>query len=227
MRSPCAVAAIALYLIVVTGCSTKPAANAENQTPDASVAAQSANGDQKNTDQTAHEDPKPLVVPAGTSITIALNSELGSKLNRPGDTFAGSIARNVSIGGQVAIPKGASINGTVTDAKALGKLAGEAVLSVRLDSVEINGVRVPMHAAVRTFTQKGKGKRTLVMTGGGAALGGLVGGLAGGGKGAAIGAAAGGGAGVGGSALTGNKEVDLPTESSVTFQLTKNLSVKR
>ena len=57
------------------------------------------------------------------------------------------------------------------------------------------------------------------MAGGGAALGGLIGGLAGGGKGAAIGLAAGGGAGAGGAAFTGNKDIVLPAESALSFEL--------
>ena len=230
MRSPCAVALLALYLTVSVGCSSKPAADASSPVSDPNAAAQSAKDAASNArNQQAKEDaaPKPLVVPAGTSVTIALNSALGSKVSRAGDKFTGSTSRNISVGGAIAIPKGASVNGTVTDAKALGKLSGEAVLSVRLDSIEINGAQVPVRSSVRTFSVKGKGKRTLVMTGGGAALGGLVGGLAGGGKGAAIGAAAGAGAGAGGSALTGNKEVVLPAESAVSFQLSKSLQVKQ
>lgn len=225
MRSRLAVAGITIYLaLMVVGCSSKPAA--DSGVP-SSTEQSAANPGAKDSGSEAKEiKPQPVVVRAGTSVTIALNSALGSKVSKPGDKFTGSVSRNISIGGAVAIPKGASVNGTVLDAKALGKLAGEAVLQIRLDSIEINGVQVPVHTATSTFSVKGKGKRTLVLTGGGAALGGLVGGLAGGGKGAAIGAAAGAGAGVGGSALTGNKEVELPAESAVTFQLSKSLEVK-
>jgi hypothetical protein len=77
-----------------------------------------------------------------------------------------------------------------------------------------------------TRTEKGKGKRTAVMAGGGAALGALIGGLAGGGKGAAIGALAGGGAGTGGAAFTGNKEIVIPAESAVSFTLSQPLELK-
>ena len=81
-------------------------------------------------------------------------------------------------------------------------------------------------AALRTFTAKGKGKRTAVMAGGGAALGGIIGGLAGGGKGAAIGVLAGGGAGGAGAAFTGNKDIVLPAESAVSFQLKEPLQLQ-
>ena len=91
----------------------------------------------------------------------------------------------------------------------------------------MNGRDIPVEAEPRTFSAKGKGKRTAVITGGGAALGGIIGGLAGGGKGAAIGALAGGGAGAGGSALTGNKDIVLPAEAAVSFQLTQPLDIRR
>jgi hypothetical protein len=50
--------------------------------------------------------------------------------------------------------------------------------------------------------------------------------LAGGGKGAAIGALAGAGAGTAGAAYTGNKEIVLPAESTVSFKLTRAVEVK-
>ena len=46
-------------------------------------------------------------------------------------------------------------------------------------------------------------------------------------EGAAIGAAAGAGAGAGGSAFTGNKEIVLPAESDVAFELTQVLKLER
>jgi hypothetical protein len=127
----------------------------------------------------------------------------------------------------VAIPRGARVTGTVTDAKPLGRFAGGAELQVRLDSIDLNGSDLPVRAAAQTFTAKGKGKRTALMTGGGAALGGIIGGLAGGGKGAAIGLAAGGGAGAGGAAFTGNKDIVLPAESTISFQLSHSLEVRQ
>jgi len=57
-------------------------------------------------------------------------------------------------------------------------------------------------------------------------LGGLIGGLAGGGKGAAIGALAGGGAGAGGAVLTGNKDIVLPAEATVSFELAQPLEFR-
>ncbi len=67
--------------------------------------------------------------------------------------------------------------------------------------------------------ERGKGKRSTTMIGGGAGLGALIGGLAGGGKGAVIGLLAGGGAGTAGSGFTGNRQIVLPAETLLTFKL--------
>lgn len=221
-----------LYLaLIVTGCS-KPAA--ENSTDTASNEPQTSSEKGASKEAREHREHErkeakraPLVVPSGTEVTISLGSAIGSKISRPGDTFTGSVARDVMAGNAVAIPQGTAVVGTVTDAKPLGRFKGGALLQVRLDSVRIGGADVPVQAAARSFSEKGKGKRTAVLTGGGAALGGIIGALAGGGKGAAIGAAAGAGAGAGGSAFTGNKEIVLQAEHDLSFELTQPLEVKQ
>ena len=75
-------------------------------------------------------------------------------------------------------------------------------------------------------TLKGKGKRSAVLIGGGAGVGAALGGIFGGGKGAAIGALAGGGAGTAGAAYTGNKEIQLPAESTLTFRVKQSIQVQ-
>jgi len=127
---------------------------------------------------------------------------------------------------KTAIPAVATVTGNVTDAKPLGRFAGGASLSLQLTSINVNGAERAIQTSAVSQTAKGKGKRTAVMAGGGAALGALIGGLAGGGKGAGIGALAGGGAGTGGAAFTGNKEIVLPAESALTFTLAQPLEIK-
>lgn len=234
MRLRVVVFTLCLYLsFAVLGCNKPPAdnnnANATDQSSGGTDSAAGAKDSAREAKERREREAKrePIVVPAGTAITISLGSAIGSKLSQPGQTFAGSVARDVTVGNAVVIPQGANASGTVTDAKPLGKLAGGAVLRIRLDSINLNGVDLPVQASTRSFTEKGKGKRTAVMAGGGAALGGLIGGLVGGGKGAAVGLAAGGGAGAGGAAFTGNKEIVLPSESDVTFELSQPLEIRR
>jgi hypothetical protein len=231
MRSRLILLTLSVYLALsVLGCTSKPPAdnttNTDNTTTDTTG---KSSGKESKDHKEAREEKKkePVIVPSGTAVTVSLGSALGSKLSQAGQTFNGTIARDILVGNEVVIPKGSNVSGTVTDAKPLGRFAGGAVLQVRLDSINLNGYDMQVQASTKSFSAKGKGKRTAVMAGGGAALGGIIGALAGGGKGAAIGAAAGAGAGTGGSAFTGNKDIVLPAESDVTFELTQSLKLER
>ncbi|HET7893577.1 MAG TPA: hypothetical protein VFL34_18760 [Candidatus Sulfotelmatobacter sp.] len=228
MRSRFLLFILCLYLaLAVSGCSRKPADSNDSASNTNPQTAADNNNSQPAAPQEAPRQREQLIVPSGKEITVRLGSAIGSKLSQTGETFTGTLAKDVMAGDVVAIPRGAEVNGTVVDAKPLGRFKGGAVLEVRLDSINVNGHDHRVQAAARTFTEKGKGKRTAVLAGGGAALGGLIGGLAGGGKGAAIGLAAGGGAGAGGAAFTGNKEIELPAESALTFELTHSLEIRR
>lgn len=241
MRSRLALLSLCVYLaFAVIACNKPPSDNAaptnsqtaagtDQNAPAQNAPAKEAREPREQREHAEHKEAKkePLVVPAGTPITISLGSAIGSKLSKTGDSFSGSVAKDVLVGNAVAIPQGANVSGSVTDAKALGRFAGGASLQISLTSIEIKGANVPVQASAKSFSEKGKGKRTAVLAGGGAALGGIIGALAGGGKGAAIGAAAGAGAGTGGAAFTGNKDVVLPAESDVTFELSQALEVRQ
>jgi hypothetical protein len=154
-----------------------------------------------------------------------MGNNITSKTANPGDTFTGSLARPVAIGGVVAIPAGAGVSGRVVNVKSPGKFKGEGILSIALTAVNVGGAPVAIKTFTYTRVVKGKGKRTAVMAGGGTGAGLLIGGLAGGGKGALIGGMVGAGAGTAGAGLTGNKEVEIPAESAVTFKLAHAITV--
>ena len=170
--------------------------------------------------------PPPIVVPAGTAITIRTSQALGSKTSQTGTVFTGVVVSAVSAGGKVAIPASSPVQGTVVSAKAKGKVKGEGELTLALTQVSVRGRAYPVQTSVWSQTQKGKGKRTAATTGGGAAGGALIGGLAGGGKGAAIGAGVGAAAGFIGGGLTGNKQIELPAETALTFTLSEPVTLK-
>lgn len=169
--------------------------------------------------------PEAINLPEGTDIRVRLDSDLGSKISNPGDSFSATVADDVEINGKTVIEKGARADGTVVDAKPLGRFKGGAALAVKLDRVTTRWGSYPVETSSISRAEKGKGKRTGVMAGGGAGLGALIGGLAGGGKGAAIGALAGAGAGTAGSAFTGNKDIVLPAETLLTFKLEHSVRV--
>jgi hypothetical protein len=169
--------------------------------------------------------PQPIVVPSGTMLTVRVGQALSSKTSQTGQTFLATLAQPVSVGGMRAIPSGATLSGTVVTAKAKGKIKGEGELTLQLTSVTVKGQTYPIQTAVLDNTVKGKGKRTAVTTGGGAAGGALIGGIAGGGKGAGIGALVGAGAGLLGGAMTGNQQIEIPAESALSFRMSAPLTL--
>ena len=169
--------------------------------------------------------PQPIVLPSGTTLTVTTSQSLSSKTSQVGQTFLATLAQPISVEGKPALPKGATVSGKVVDAKAKGKIKGEGKLSLTLTSISVQDHTYDISTNVVSNTTKGKGKRTAATTGGGAAGGALIGGIAGGGKGAGIGALVGAGAGFIGGAVTGNKQVEIPAESALSFILTEPLTL--
>jgi hypothetical protein len=227
-----------LLAFTLLGCSKKAEDQTSQTTTDSGMANQSATQTQtpppadtmkeeKREEAKKPEPPKPIVVPAGTTLTVKIGESLGSKTSQTGQTFTGTLAQPVAADGKTVITEGASVSGTVVDAKSAGKFKGESNLQITLTSVTVNGVPMQIQTSSITQGQKGKGKRTAGLIGGGAGAGALIGGLAGGGKGAAIGAVAGAGAGTAGAAFTGNRDVTIPAESALSFTLTAPLTIQR
>jgi hypothetical protein len=169
--------------------------------------------------------PKPVIVPAGTILTVRTNQALSTKTVQTGTAFTGTIATPITLDGKLAIPVGSDVTGIVQDAKKAGRFKGGASLTLAVDSVTVKGHRYNIVTEYFEQESKGKGKRTAGFIGGGAGVGAAIGGIAGGGKGAAIGALAGAAAGTAG-AMTGNRDIELPAESALTFKLDQSLTLK-
>ena len=169
--------------------------------------------------------PQPIIVPSGTVVTVRTSQDLSSKTSQTGQTFLATLAQPISVGGRAALPAGTTVSGRVVNAKAKGKIKGEGELSLALTRISVGGHSYEIQTNVLNNVTKGKGKRTAVTTGGGAAGGALIGGLAGGGKGAGIGALVGAGAGLIGGAATGNKQIEIPAESALSFTLAAPLTL--
>ena len=202
-----------LWAAISIGCSSKSAEESSDSSAPSSKSA-------------SLFGPKEVTLPAGTVITVRLASAVGSKTSNTGDHFNATIATPVESGGKVVLPKGAEVLGKVAQAVSQGRFKGGASLSLALESVTIDGDAYDIKTNSVARYQKGKGKRTAAMIGGGAGGGALIGGLAGGGKGALIGAVLGAGAGTAGAAYTGEKEIVLPAESTLSFKLAGPLTVK-
>ena len=237
---PLAVVALS-SILAFSGCksNTQPADSQSNTaqpnaaSPDGSASSPNgqagAPGQQSSSSaprRSAPAAPAAIELPAGTTIRVRLDQDLGSKISQAGDSFTATVADDVLVDGKPAIARGSRADGAVIAAKPLGKFKGGAVLAVKLERVSTSYGSYPVSTSSVQRAESGKGKRTAIFAGGGAGLGALIGGLAGGGKGAAIGALAGGGAGTAGGALTGNKQIVLPAETLLTFKLEQPVHIQ-
>ncbi len=167
----------------------------------------------------------PVQVETGTVLRARLAQALSSASASAGQPFSATLAAPVLVNGQIAIPQGAKITGTVAAADSAGHFKGQSRLVLTLAQLSYNGQTYSLHTQDDTRLAASRGKRSAETIGGGAALGTLIGALAGHGKGAAIGAAVGAGAGTAAQAMTKPEEVDLPVESVLPFTLSAPLQV--
>src|SRR5258708_18349447 len=155
-------------------------------------------------------------IPAGTPVSVRVNTSLSSGTNHTGDAWEGTLDNDVVAGGRTIAKRGDRVKGKVTLAKSSGRLRAPGQISLRMPSV--NGEEVSSTRVGRTG--KGHMKSNATKIGGGGGGGAVIGAIAGGGKGAAIGTLAGGAAGTGVAAYTGKEEAKIPSESLLKFTIT-------
>ena len=165
-------------------------------------------------------------LPAGTPLTVRLQTAIASVSSSTGDSFSGTLDEPVVIEGQTAVPRGATVTGRVLAAKASGRLQDPGYLRIALVSIEVEGKPVTIETS-SIFAKGGSHeKRNLAMIGGGTGAGALLGGLAGGGKGALIGSVVGAAGGTGTAFATGKKDVSFEAERRLTFRLARPVELQ-
>jgi len=163
--------------------------------------------------------PAPIVVPDGTALHMRINQHISVKTSHAGDVFDGTIVEPVVVNGTEVVPAGSLAQGRVVESHRRGRFKGRSVLELKLVGLNVNGRQYHLDTSTITRTKNGKGKRTAAFIGGGTGLGMLIGGVASGGAGLLIGGLSGAGAGTLGAAFTGNRDIDIPAETVMTFRL--------
>lgn len=170
-------------------------------------------------------DGAPVTIPAGTLLMLRTSESLDSKHAQNGTMFELTVIRDVYAGGKLAIPRGATVHGVVTQSKKSGDLGGAPVLALQLQSLDLGAQSYTLASdefKVRGPNKAGYSANNII---GGAGLGALIGSAIGRGPGAAIGAIVGAGTGTAVSAGTPGPRAWIPAEALVTFRLTQPVTV--
>ena len=173
----------------------------------------------------AQEGGKPVTIPAGALVRMRLVEGLTARRIKAGTIFDGTVLNDVIADGEVAIPRGAAVQGTIVVSNPSGAVGGKGQLALQLTSVSLSGRNYPIVSDTWTHYGRDKTGQTVGSAIGLGGFGALIGGLAGGGAGAAIGAAAGIGAGIGTSAASGRNDVVIPPEAIISFHLVQPAGV--
>lgn len=169
--------------------------------------------------------PKQVQVAAGTTVTIRMIDAVDSSVNHAGEIFHASLDAPIVVGDQVVVPKGADVYVRLVSASSAGSMTGKSELHLELIKMEFQGRSYPLVSSTYSLAGSSRGKNTAAKVGGGAVLGALIGAIAGGGKGAAIGAGVGAAGGGVYQAVTKGKQVKIPSETKLDFQLDQPVTV--
>lgn len=168
---------------------------------------------------------KTVVLDTGTVIPIRIVEALDSATSQPDQGFHATLASDLISGDMIAAPQGTPVLGRIVDARDAAHFKGNALLAIELTRIDLQGSHIAV--VTDTYSKQGaaRGKDTAQKIGGGTILGSVIGALAGGGKGAAIGAIAGAGAGTGVNAATRGQQVQISSETLISFKLVSPITV--
>ena len=188
-------------------------------------------------------------VPSGTTLDAVLTSSIDSSVTRPGDLFSAKLNSPLYIGSDLVLPANTILDGQIADAEKAGITGKNGMLTMRLTgAVTPDGTRYPLSAIVTaaqadkkihedkngnikgrtTKSSVGSGVvRTAAWTGAGTILGicfaPIVGGAVG--AGAIAGVATGGAVGLGSNLWRKGKDVKIPSNTKLSFQLDQPMSL--
>jgi hypothetical protein len=180
-----------------------------------------------------------ISLPAGTSMTVKLETTLATFSNKPGDPFQGRITQPIMLNGKTVVPVGATVEGRVTKVAEPRRIAGKPTIGLFPEALVLpTGERYMLNATVvdtnighgsdvnseGQFKGSGHDRKDQVEVGMGTGGGMLIGGLLGGGPGLLIGGA------VAGTAttvhwLSKHRSAILPAGTELTMEINRPLTM--
>jgi hypothetical protein len=177
---------------------------------------------------TSNNDNQPELLPAGTQLVILTNEAIDSKTTASNQLFSAQVDQDViDSSNELIVPKGSPAQLIIRNVSS-GGVTGSSEITLDIQSITVNGRRY--NVTTRDLKQTGRSglganTRTAEMVGGGAVIGTIIGAIVGHGKGAAIGAAVGAAGGAGAQVLTKGKQVMIPAETILKFNLDQDVTL--
>ena len=169
--------------------------------------------------------PVPVLVAADTTLAIRMIDGIDSSVNHAGEIFHAALDAPIVVNDEVLVPKGADVYVRLASASSAGRYSGKSELHLELVKLELRGQSYPLVSSTYSLAGSSQGKGTAEKVGGGAVIGAIIGAIAGGGRGAAIGAGVGGAGGGIYQGATGGKQVKIPSETKLNFQLGQPVTI--
>ena len=168
---------------------------------------------------------QPILIPAGTELSIGLSSAVSTKSASIGDPVDARLASDLVVDGRRAILAGAPIRGRVTEVVSGSKrIGGTPTLAMNFDGIELeDGKTVAISGQLVQQGKSDTGRDTAKIVGGTAA-GAIIGHQIDDDKGKVIGGILGGAAGVIAARKTGS-EIDVPAGTVMAFVVDRPFQV--
>jgi hypothetical protein len=169
----------------------------------------------------------PVTLPAGTLLQLRTSERVDSKRAKDGEPVQFMVIQDVTMGGVLAIPRGAVVHGVIAEHKNVGSgsMGGSSTLALTLTSLDLGGRNYPLQSDQFKVKAPNKAGQTV----GSALTGGVIGTIIGCAVRGPMGCAVGAGAGVVGGTALGAAEPGyrawIPAEALVTFHLAAPITV--
>ena len=97
----------------------------------------------------AQTEPGAVTLPSGTGVNAELNSSVDSKKAKVGDKVEAHTTEEIKYAGKIIVPRGAKLEGHVTEATARSKGDSGSTLAIQFDKAIVKkGEEIPLNVAI-------------------------------------------------------------------------------
>jgi hypothetical protein len=166
-----------------------------------------------------------VTIPASTPIVLSIVQPVSSQTAQIGDEVVAELSESIVVGGAVVASAGTRVTGRVSEAQALRKVGGKAILALAFDRLETGDGGAEIVAAFRREGKSETGKDAATIAAG-AAIGTILGNQAkSNDRGKVIGAVVGAAAGTAVAAKTPGETIDLVAGARLELTLRTDVEV--